>query len=227
MKLILFDIDATLLKCGKQVRPLFTGSLDAIFGAYDGLDDYDFAGKTDPQIVLDLVGAAGIGADVIRPKLGAMRAHYRDRLDAGLDAALMTLLPGVVPLLDRLAARRDVVLGLLTGNWQTCADVKLDRFDLGGYFGFGAFGDDGVQRRELVPVALERAQAATGHRFAPRDALIVGDSIRDVDCARHHGVPCVGVATGFTTQARLRDAGADWVVPDLVDASSSVPVFVS
>jgi phosphoglycolate phosphatase-like HAD superfamily hydrolase len=224
-KLILFDIDGTLLRCGPQVRPLFVGALEEVYGQYRGLEGYNFAGKTDPMIVRDLVRATGLSDDRILPLLGRMREIYVERLEAGLQRHLMRLLPGVVELLESLAARQDVLFGLLTGNWRGGAEVKLSRFDLNRFFNFGAFGDDGLQRRELVPVALQRAAAIAGQPFAKEQVLIVGDTALDVDCAKAGGVQVLAVATGFASQEELRAAGADWVFPDLTHAVRETGLF--
>ncbi|MEE8524007.1 MAG: HAD family hydrolase [Thermoanaerobaculia bacterium] len=223
--LILFDIDGTLLRCGPQVRPLFTDALVEVFGSYGDPDETSFAGKTDPMIALELVRAAGLGDDEILPRLPEVRRRYVDNLERGLRREGMCLLPGVVDLLERLAARDDVVLGLLTGNWRRGADVKLSRFELGRFFPFGAFGDDAIDRRDLVPVALARAAAASGRQFAPEQTLIVGDTAFDVDCARASGVPSLAVTTGFATADRLAEAGADWVFSDLVEAAREFELF--
>jgi phosphoglycolate phosphatase-like HAD superfamily hydrolase len=215
MRLVLFDIDGTLLTCGRQVRALFGAALEEVFGTAGGLDGYSFAGRTDPRIVLDLVGAAGVPAGEVRAALPRVREAYLRRLAAGLEARRMTLLPGVRDLLERLSAAPDVALGLLTGNWEAGARIKLSRLDLDRYFPFGAFGDDGVERHELPPVALERAARHTGRRFAPAEVLIVGDSAEDVACARAHGVACLAVTTGWTPAEALRAAGASWVMADL------------
>ena len=132
--LVLFDIDGTLLRCGPQVRPLFVGALEAVFGGYAGLEGYDFSGKTDPRIVLDLVQATGLTEEEILPRLPEMRHQYLERLEAGLLEERMRLLPGVVELLERLMRRDDLTLGLLTGNWQGGAHIKLSRFDLNRFF---------------------------------------------------------------------------------------------
>ena len=126
-------------------------------------------------------------------------------------------------LLGTLATRADVTLALLTGNWRRGAEIKLSRFDLNRFFGFGAFGCDGIERDELPPVALARAEEAVGRRFAPDEALIIGDSVHDVTCGRAHGIPVLAVATGRTPAAALGAAGADWVIPDLTAASTAVP----
>lgn len=222
MKLVLFDIDGTLLDCGPQVRPLFASALVEVFGTAGDVDGYDFAGRTDPRIVLDLVMAAGVPEEEARGKLPQMRELYIERLSRALDRRDMRLLPGVEETLARLAAREDVVLALLTGNWEPGARAKLSRFDLNRFFDFGAFGCDGVDRSELPPVALDRAERAVGRRFEPAETLIVGDSVHDVSCARAHGIPCLAVATGRTPAERLRAAGADWVVPDLLAVPGAV-----
>lgn len=215
MRVVLFDIDGTLLLAGKQVRWIFRDALVEVFGTAGDLERFDFAGRTDPGIVLDLTTAAGIPEPEARAKLPRMREVYTASLERSLRREEMRLLPGVVELLERLQARPDVTLGLLTGNWEPGAWAKLSRFGLERFFSFGAFGCDAIERNDLTPVALERAEAATGRRFLPEEALIIGDTKWDVACARAHRVPALGVATGHTKIEQLREAGADWAVPDL------------
>jgi len=214
-RLLLFDIDGTLVDCGPQVRPLFAQALVDVFGTAGTCDRYDFGGRTDPRIVLDLMTAAGIPEEEVRRLLPEIRRLYLDRLEGTLDRHGMRLLPGVQELLERQASRPDLTLALLTGNWEPGARTKLSRFDLNRFFAFGAFGCDGTDRAELPPVALERAEAVAGRRFQPGEVLIIGDSVHDVACARAHGIPCLAVATGRTPAEMLSAAGADWVVPDL------------
>jgi phosphoglycolate phosphatase len=223
MKLVLFDIDGTLVNCGPQVRPLFASTLVEVFGTAGDVDAYDFAGRTDPAIVRDLMVGAGVPEAVVREGLPRMRALYTERLERALDRRGMVLLPGVVEILERLGGREDVVLALLTGNWRPGAVAKLSRFDLNRHFPFGAFGCDGVDRSELPPVALDRAEREVGRRFRPEEVLIVGDSVHDVSCAHAHGIPCLAVSTGRTPAAALQAAGAEWVVPDLRAAAGHVP----
>lgn len=222
MRLLLFDIDGTILRCGAQVRPILSGALTEVFGVTCELDGHDFSGKTDQQIAFELLAAAGVPAERVRPSLARLRELYLDRLEELLDRGRMQVLPGIEELLSELAARRDVVLGLLTGNWSRGARIKLARFGLEHHFSFGAFGEDGMERRELPPVALERAYEATGRRFAPEQTLIVGDSVRDVECARAHGLPVLAVATGWTSAEILARAGADRVVETLAGRASEL-----
>ncbi len=226
MRLVLFDIDGTLVDCGPQVRPLFGAALVEVFGTSGDVDGYDFVGKTDPQIVLDLMTGAGLEREAVEAVLPRFRELYLERLGAGLTRERMRLLPAVVELLERLAGRtEEAALGLLTGNWEPGARAKLARFDLNRFFPFGAYGCDSADRAALPPVALGRAARAHGREFAPEETLIVGDSIHDVACARAHGIPCLAVATGRTPAAKLAAAGATWVVPDLGAAGGCDPLL--
>ena len=223
--LLLFDIDGTLLRCGPQVRPLFVGALRQVFGDCADLEGYQFAGKTDPMITRDLVRGTGLADEQILPRLKEVRDIYVERLEKGLDPRRMCRLPGVVALLERLAARPDVVLGLVTGNWRAGAAVKLSRVGLQDFFSFGAFGDDGLDRRELPPKALLRAARHAGREFSPDEVMVIGDTVLDVDCARAAGLRSMAVATGFTPADELAAAGADWVFADLVEATREFPLF--
>ena len=212
MRLLLFDIDGTLVRCGRQVRQLFSAALVEAYGTCGDLDAFDFSGKTDPQIVRELMSGAGLDGETIRSGLPRMRDTYLARLEAEL--AGVQVLPGVLAALAAVRARRDLALGLVTGNWRRGASAKLSRVGLDD-FPLGAFGDDGEDRACLPPVALARARAALGYDFRPEDALIIGDSVEDVRCARASGVPVVAVASGWTSEERLRAAGADRVAPTL------------
>jgi len=213
MRLLLFDIDGTLLHCGRQVRVLFAEALREVFGTEGDLDGYDFSGKTDPRIVRELMTGAGMRAEEVAARLPAMREAYLSRIEARLGP--VEVIPGVVEVLAALAGRSDVVVGLLTGNWERGAGAKLGRAGLAGRFACGAFGEDGDDRACLPPLALARARAATGYPFAPGEALIIGDSVEDVRCARACEVPVLAVASGWTSPERLRTAGADRVVSRL------------
>ena len=226
MKLVLFDIDGTLVHSGGQAKPVFAAAMLEVYGTAGEIDRYDFSGKLDSRIVVDLLTGAGVALATIDARLPTLRERYLSRLESNLDPARVRVMPGVRELLPALAGRDDLVLGLLTGNWRGGARIKLGAVGLWEYFPFGGFGDDGLDRRELPPVALERARRHAGYAFEPREAVIVGDSLLDVDCARAHRIPCLAVATGWTDAAALESAGADWLLADLEGAHDH-PAFVT
>lgn len=200
-------------------------SLIEVYGTAGACETYEFAGRTDPRIILDLLTAEGMSEAEVRRGLPEMRRVYLSRLERELRREGMRLLPGVAELLEEQAARPDLALALVTGNWEPGARTKLSRFDLNRFFAFGAFGCDGTDRDELPPVALERAERSIGRSFQPEEALIIGDSVHDVACAQAHGIPCLAVATGRTPAEALRAAGADWVVADLNEARALIAWF--
>jgi phosphoglycolate phosphatase-like HAD superfamily hydrolase len=217
VRLLLFDVDGTLVDCGRQPLAPFATALVEVFGTAGDIDGYNFSGCTDPQAVFDLMTGAGFPVEEVQARLPRMRDHYLPHLERTLDRARMRLLPGVAEVLRRLTPRQDVELGLLTGNWEAGARTKLSRFDLNRFFPFGAFGGDGkgCQRSELPPIALARAAQRRGSPVAAAETLIIGDSVQDVACARAHGIKVLAVTTGKTPAAALAAAGADWVVPEL------------
>jgi phosphoglycolate phosphatase-like HAD superfamily hydrolase len=215
MRLVLFDIDGTLVLAGGQAKPLFAEALLEVFGTAGDIDGYDFSGKTDGRIVHDLLAGAAVPEAMIHAGMKRVRDGYLARMRERFDPARVRVLPGVQELLDGLAARGDVAVGLLTGNWSGGAKIKLGAVGLYDYFPFGGFGDDGLDRRELPPVALARASTHVGRPFGAGETVIVGDSRLDVDCAMAHGIPCLAVATGWTAREALVAEGATWVVDDL------------
>ena len=224
MKLVLFDIDGTLVDCGGQARTAFADALMHVMGTTGGLNGYDFSGKLDGRIVLDLLVGMGLTRVDAAKKLPKVQGAYLDRLEQTLRAEKMRLLPGVGNLLDELAARDDVVLGLLTGNWERGGRIKLSRFDLNRYFAFGSFGDDAMDRDDLPPIALERAATTHGRQFSAQETIIVGDSERDVGCARANGIRCLAVATGKTDATTLAAEKPEWLV-DTLEGLDGHPAF--
>lgn len=215
MTLVLVDIDGTLIDCRGRVGPLLERALRETYGLCGDISRYEFGGKLDPQIVVDLVCESGADRGAVLAGLDAARRRYLEILCADLDLGAVRLLPHAQSFLATLATMPALTLALLTGNWERGARHKLSAHDLNRYFAFGAFGDDGFERADLPPVALERAAARSGRRSAPSETWVVGDSVQDVACARAHGLRSLAVATGRTAAGRLAAAGAEFVVPDL------------
>jgi phosphoglycolate phosphatase len=227
-KLVLFDIDGTLVLTGGAGLRAMNRACAEIVGApagltgaaaNDTLNGIPVAGRTDWIILHDTLQRLGIDLDA--ELMGRLRERYVAHLHHEITQAgsgFNGTLPGVPTLLEEIHPREDVSLGLLTGNFKDGARVKLERFDLWRYFRCGAFGDDAPDRNALVPVALDRATACGLPRFAPTDVIVVSDTPHDVACALAVGAVPVGVATGNFTTDELRACGAAVVFETLEDA---------
>lgn len=217
--LILFDIDGTLT-IGGPARAAFQLALEEVYGTAGPITNHDFSGKTDPLIMRELLTAGGRGARDIEAGLPRFWARYLAELEARIDGDPVTVLPGVPELIAALTAREDVFLALVTGNVEGGARLKLRSAGLSGHFPVGAFGSDHELRNELPPVALERASAHWGRAFRGSDAVVLGDTPRDVECGKAVGAGTVAVATGHVSAARLRATDADSVLDDLTDTGA-------
>lgn len=219
-KLLLFDIDGTLVLSGGAGLRGLTRAFAAEFDVDGAFAEVAMPGRTDRAILADVVDRRAMVLEPARES--SLRARYEQFLEEELERPhpRKRVLPGVVSLLDDLGANDDLALGLLTGNFPEAARIKLRYFGLWHHFGFGAFGDDALDRNDLLEIALERARAFGLESFAPADIVIVGDTPLDVACARAGGVQMVAVATGDYDETVLRDAGADVVLPNLGDAAA-------
>jgi phosphoglycolate phosphatase-like HAD superfamily hydrolase len=197
-------------------------AFEDVFGTSHALADLQMAGRTDPWIIEQMALSRGFVLD------DATRRRFHDVYDGHLREEIREpgprkgVMPGVRALLDVLAARDDVFLALLTGNFETGARVKLEYFDLWRYFRCGAFGGDAHERNALLATALERAAACGAPPFDPTDVVIVGDTPLDVDVARAGGVRSVAIATGSYDRKALMLTGADVVLDDLNDLSAAL-----
>jgi phosphoglycolate phosphatase-like HAD superfamily hydrolase len=226
-RLFLFDIDGTLLSARGAGRLALGRALEAVYGTTGPLERYDFRGKTDPRIVLDLMQAAGLTAESVRAGLAHCFAKYVEELEAVVgDGAGVSLMPGIAPLVRTLAARPDVVVGLLTGNIEAGARVKLRPTGLAPLFRVGAFGSDDADRRCLPAVAVARARALGGHELGFSDVTIIGDTPLDVDCARACGAVAVAVATGHHAAAELASCAPDLLFADFSDVAASLAALL-
>lgn len=196
-RLALFDIDGTLLTSAGVATATFTQVLAEVAGRPVPADGYSMAGKTDPQIVRDLLRRAGCTPQSIDGMVPGVLDRYLERFPAALAASPRPrLFPGVRELLAYLDALPHLLVGLLTGNLERGAAIKLGHFGLRDLFRVGAYGSDSEDRRALVEVAVRRGEALTGCRFAPRDVIVIGDTPLDIDCGRAAGALTVAVATG-------------------------------
>jgi phosphoglycolate phosphatase-like HAD superfamily hydrolase len=212
-RLILFDIDGTLLS-GGPAKPAFEAAMVETYGTIGDIRGVSFAGKTDPQIARELLTTVGFERDAIDAGLPELWVRYTAHLEERLEDRPMQVLPGVRELLDALAGLDGVGLGLLTGNIVRGAELKLGSAGLWDRFEIGGFGSDHEERDELPSVALERARVHWRVAIDAADAVVVGDTPRDVGCGRAGGTRTLAVATGTFPAADLVEAGADHVLDD-------------
>lgn len=224
MRLFLFDIDGTLVTARGAGRTAFNRALVEVFGTVGPLETgYDFRGRTDLRILYDLMGAAGFAPDVIAARAAACFAAYvRELAEVIGDGSRVQILPGVPELVRALSARDDAVVGLLTGNVEAGARIKLAPTGLWPLFQVGAYGSDDIDRRRLPPIACERARALAGHEFSFDRVTILGDTPLDVDCARACGARAIAVATGFYPYDDLVGCGPDLIFKDFSDVAGVV-----
>src|SRR2546428_479211 len=209
VRLFLFDVDGTLLTARGAGRAAFKEALKRTFGTAEGLDAYDLRGKTDQRVVWDVLTAAGVPREEIEARVGACFEAYLGELETILgDGSAIQIMPGIRELVPALSARPDAVVGLLTGNIEAGARLKLRPTGLLEHFRVGAFGSDHIDRRCLPSIARERAGRLVGHDFDFERVTIIGDTPHDVDCARACGAVAVVVATGGWPAGRVdRDRG--------------------
>ena len=213
-RLVLFDIDGTLVT-GGPAKAAFEKALIGTYGTTGDMARVSFAGKTDPQIARELLESAGLERQTIDDGLPELWERYLGHLRARLASTPVRVLAGVHELLDALALVEDVALGLVTGNIAGGAELKLGSAGLWERFAVGGYGSDHEERDHLPGIALARARSRWRAVLPARDAVIVGDTPRDVACGRAGGTRTLAVATGSFSAAELRAAGADHVVADL------------
>lgn len=216
--LVLFDIDGTLLDTHGAGRQSFINALATVFGWHDDIGYIQFAGATDLDVLARI--AARRGHQLVPIEEAEFLRQLPRELERTLPGATRVLHPGVRELLRELSADPRARLGLVTGNIEACALLKLAAFDLHGHFELGAFGHEHADRREIARLAAARAEASLepGRRIAAR--FLIGDTPSDVAAARAIEATSIAVATGSFPAAALRAAGAGIVLESLADTAA-------
>jgi phosphoglycolate phosphatase len=226
-KLILWDIDGTLIYSGGVAGESFRAAMERVYGRASTEARLSYAGKTDQQIILEtfaerqhdeLLGSLEHFTTTYLTELGVRRAEFLTR---------GRVLDGVVAALDRLSMHQ-VIQSVLTGNLQPVARLKLDMMGLAGYFDLdsGAYGSDHHRRANLVPVAVARAERRYGRTFAGTDVVVIGDTPNDIDCGRAAGARTVAVASGPFGAAELAAHNPDVVLATLADTEAAVAAIL-
>jgi phosphoglycolate phosphatase len=229
MRLVLFDIDGTLLNSGGLGRASMQRALGMIFGS-PGNPSYRYDGKTDKQIVRDVMRLEGHSDEHIDSRMDELLATYLDGLKVGAESGKFNVRPldGVPEILDALEKRDDVVLGLLTGNVEPGARIKLklagidpDRFRV------NAFGSDHEHRPELPAIAQRRAGEQLGLDLAGDRLVVIGDTPADIECGRSLGAKAIGVASGHYTVEQLKTHNPYAVFPSLKNTAQVLDSIVN
>jgi phosphoglycolate phosphatase len=213
--LVLFDIDKTLLKGSKIHKEAFVHAISKVYGVKIEMAGINYGGMTDQQIIRAFLERAGVSPEATNEKVDSCireMADFYDR-ESHRDAELMAL-PGANELIEELE-KRGVDVGLLTGNVERIAHLKLKLAGIRKRFEIGGFGEHSPIRSELVGLAIERARKATGKDYRKEDVFLVGDTPRDVEAAKGAGVGIIAVSTGESSGEELRAAGAADVLGSL------------
>lgn len=228
-RVILFDIDGTLIKAVRrsEYHGFIRGMLIDIFGTYGRIGEVNFAGKTDLAIYREALEPAGVSLSIIRERLPVVERAMVEMLDhLASTGEVFRLCPGVRELLDVLIEDDQFVTSLLTGNVERLAFAKLRVAGIGSYFNVrGAYGSDAENRDHLPAIAAERISNLLERNLNPDQFIIVGDTPRDINCARHFGARVVAVASGPHTVASLAGFRPDALLEDLSDTEAVMKLF--
>lgn len=233
-RLILWDIDGTLLQSGGAGRDVFEVAVRRVLErdlAPEAFAQVRMGGKTDPQIAREVLLIAEVADDEVDRHLPAVLRELEVELAAAADRIRRDgrVLPGVEAVLERLHRDEGVFQTVLTGNLAANAAVKLGAFGLERWVDLevGAYGSDHHDRRELVAIAREKVAQAHGHHFSPDETWIVGDTARDFECARAGGARCLLVASGAARYDELSVLGAEAVLSDLSETDEVIALLIS
>ncbi len=227
-RLVLFDIDGTILRTGGAGRDAMEQALSHVFGTA-GDPGYRYDGKTDRQIARELMRSAGFDDAEIERRMGEVLELYVEGLRQRLkDAHDVETFPGVIPLIDAVDESADSVLGLLTGNVESGARLKLESVGLAiERFRVNAFGSDNEVRGALPEIAHRRMCDVFGVSLAGRDVVVIGDTPADIDCGRSLGARAIAVATGRYTVEELMQHEPFAVFADLSDTAAVLTAIES
>ena len=214
-RLLLFDIDGTLITSGGAGEWALKDAMLGRFGVEEDLKGIILAGATDAKIARELLEKHGLEASA--ENAGALLDEYLKHLAGRMSRHEGRLLPGIVPVLEALQSRPEVVLALLTGNLTRGAEIKLTHYGVWNFFEFGAFADDHHDRNELGKFAQARASERHGIEFPAERIYVIGDTPRDIECGRAIGAKTVAIATGHYSLAELAEHKPDHIFQDFSD----------
>jgi len=228
MKLLLFDIDGTLIRSNGAGRATLVATLEDMFGTAGPIDNYPMNGKTDPRIITDLLTAVGIPQAQVEEKLPAVYHLMAHKAAVIFPTKKMNACAGVPELLSALQQQEGVMLGLLTGNAAITAPLKLLYAGLdAAVFSIGAYGSDHFDRNQLPAIAMRRATELTGYPFTGMDTVIIGDTPADILCARAGQATAVAVASGWHSAATLAQYNPDHLFENLTNTAEVLRILTA
>jgi phosphoglycolate phosphatase-like HAD superfamily hydrolase len=215
-KLLLFDIDGTLLTARGVPKKAMATVLSRRYLKFRYDVSYDFSGRTDPQIIEHLLqyDNRDFSDDLIKEILEEFCIELEKEF---YDGQKPEIHPGVQVLIPQMRKKEHVFLGLVTGNVSEGARIKLEAAEMHHYFPIGGFGDDSKDRNELPPIAQKRAESHYNKIFEPENIWIIGDSVHDIKCAQINGLRCLAVSTGYTSKEDLEAVYPEYLENDLSD----------
>jgi phosphoglycolate phosphatase-like HAD superfamily hydrolase len=222
-RLILFDVDGTLISTQGLGGEAIGQAVTEVYGVPDPFRGFSLAGRTDPMIIKESMRRAGLPEERILagvPRAMVLHAEILERIFR--ERGRGHLMPGIGPLLDRLGADPRWGLGLLTGNCREGARHKLSYFKIWDRFDFGAYGDDDEDRNRLPDVARRRAREVYGIDLPPDACTVVGDTVRDIACARAGRMRAVAVATGGSSVETLAADAPDLLFRSFEDVDDAI-----
>jgi phosphoglycolate phosphatase-like HAD superfamily hydrolase len=225
MKVLLFDIDGTLMLSGGAGLRAMNQAFFDLYGVEEVFSGINLAGRTDTSIFRDAAEAHHhpYTAETLRNFQNAYYAHLPGEMEKPIgDKKLM---PGVAELLPALQQRPDVYVGLLTGNWEISGFIKLAHFGLDRFFSFGAFADDSEKRPELLPYAIKRFTERYDRTPDPDQVFVIGDTPSDILCAQPHNAKAVAVAAAHYKEKDLQPYNPDYLLPDLSDLPQALSIL--
>ena len=225
-KLILFDIDGTLISTHGIPRQAMTAVLKRRYTGFSFDNGFNFSGRTDWEIIEHML--VFDRREVNRDLIFQIFDDFANELEVQLlNGRIPTIYTGIEALLSSLHQTKNVFLGLVTGNIQRGARIKLQAAGLFNYFATGGFGDDSKDRNDLPPIAIQRSEKLYNLKFKPDNTWIIGDSIYDIHCARANRLRCLAVSTGWTAYAELQQTLPDHLYKNLVDTPAIIELLLS
>lgn len=225
-KLLLFDIDGTLMLSHGRGKKSMVAAAQESLGRPVDFSFIHFAGLTDRQIIRMMLQRNGIDGQDVEAIMDDILDRYMGFLEAQMNNGQPPeVLPGIPQLLVRASGHGDFALGLVTGNIEAGARIKLRAAGINEFFPTGAFGSDAEERSLLPPIAVRRATEVYRENFSPENIWVIGDTLRDIHCGKANGYRTLGVATGPLPLDKLLSGGADAVVADFSDPDEVLAHF--